>query len=248
MLGSGNVATHLAKALKNSGHNIVQVWSRSLENSRILGEKLETGFTNDITRISSAADLYMLAVSDDAIEGLISAFPHRDKLLVHTSGSTSIAIEGLSGVFYPVQTFSKQKEVDFSAIPIVVEGINTEVTEILSDLANSLSRTVVNLNSEQRKVLHLAAVFACNFGNHLCAIADDILKRSNMSMDLIKPLIAETTDKLLHHPPVSVQTGPAVRNDRVTMNKHLQLLENNAEVRDLYERLSQSIINLHQKA
>lgn len=247
LLGSGNVATHLGKALKEGGHKIVQVWSRTFAHAQALGEKLQCDFTIHLSAISERADIYIIAVSDDVINEIASNFPFQDKMLVHTSGTTSLDIPGISGVFYPLQTFSKQKELEFSKIPIAIEARNSALAEQLSSLAMSISSKVVYMDSEQRKALHIAAVFACNFSNHLYAIADKILSDNGLEFDLIKPLIMETAEKVQHNSPVSVQTGPAVRRDQTTLDKHLDFLTNVPSLKELYEQLSQSIINFDQK-
>lgn len=248
LLGSGNVATHLGKALKDSGHEIVQVWSRTLENAKALAETLNSDFTNNLSQINDKGEVYIIAVSDNAIPEIAESFPLNNKILVHTSGTTELTIPGMSGVFYPLQTFSKQKSVDFFQIPIAIEGVNVKISELLENLAKSVSSNVVKLDSEQRKALHVAAVFACNFSNHLYAIADKILTDNKLDFNLIKPLIAETAEKIRQNPPITVQTGPAVRRDQITLNKHLEFLENMKDLQDLYQRLSQSIINFDQKA
>jgi predicted short-subunit dehydrogenase-like oxidoreductase (DUF2520 family) len=247
LLGSGNVATHLGKALNDAGNQIIQVWSRTVSNARILADRLNAEYTDEFAKINSEADIYILSVTDDSIAPLAAAFPLKDKILVHTSGTTSLALEGISGVLYPLQTFSKQKEVEFKSIPIAIEGRDEPILLSLRKLAESISSNVVNMNSHQRKALHIAAVFACNFSNHLFAIAETILKDNNLEFDLIKPLIKETTDKIQNHSPASVQTGPAVRGDQNTLNAHLEYLRNNIELSELYHKLSQSIINFHEK-
>lgn len=248
LLGSGNVATHLGKALKDSGHIILQIWSRTRGHAQALGQSLQCDFTSNLSHINEDGEIYIIAVSDDAIDEIASSFPLQNKILVHTSGTTDLDIPGISGVFYPLQTFSKQKDVDFSKIPIAIEGRNSEVTEQLNYLAKSVSSKVVLMNSEQRKALHIAAVFACNFSNHLYAIADKILSDNGLDFDLIKPLITETAEKVQFNSPVTVQTGPAVRRDEITLNKHLDFLKDMTAFKDLYEQLSQSIINFDQKA
>lgn len=248
LLGSGNVATHLGKALQLAGHHVIQVWSRTEEHSKRLGEILSISYTSDLSLLSGEADLYILSVTDDYIIDIASKFPFKQKLLVHTSGSSSLDIRGISGVFYPIQTFSRQKEVDFSNIPIAIEGKDESVADLLSNLALSITTKVIRLNSEQRKALHVAAVFACNFSNHLYAVADSILRNQNLDFDLIVPLVAETTEKIKSNPPASVQTGPAIRKDQITLDSHLQFLEKHSELKELYKLLSQSIINFERKA
>lgn len=248
LLGSGNVATCLGKSLKAAGHEILQVWSRTLDNAKVLAQNLQTDFTNNLSQVNLQADIYLIAVSDDAITQVAADFPLSHKLLAHTSGSSALNIPGISGVFYPLQTFSKQKEVDFSIIPIVVEAHTKSVADELETLGTSISNKVIHLSSEQRKALHVAAVFACNFTNHLYAIAETVLRENNLAFDLIKPLIAETAEKIEDHSPFTVQTGPAVRNDKLTMDKHLVFLKNDTSLQEIYKRLSQSIIHLSQTA
>jgi predicted short-subunit dehydrogenase-like oxidoreductase (DUF2520 family) len=247
LLGSGNVATHLGKALKQAGHSVLEVWSRTRENAATLAALLDCEVVEDLKGVNDQSDFYIISVSDAAISDVISQLPLDGKLLIHTSGTTTADIKGLSGVFYPVQTFSKQKEVDFRSIPIAIEGKTESISQQLSELAGSISDKVFQLDSDKRKVLHIAAVFACNFSNHLYAIAEQVLKENGLDFGLIKPLIAETTDKIQDHSPALVQTGPAVRNDQSTIASHLAYLENNKDLRELYKMLSQSIINFNQK-
>ncbi|MFD2163929.1 Rossmann-like and DUF2520 domain-containing protein [Paradesertivirga mongoliensis] len=243
LLGSGNVATHLGKAFKQAGHEIVEIWSRTPANAKTLAIELSTRYCGEMSLLSPNAEIYIISVSDDSIREVSAKFPFRDKILIHTAGTSELNIPGLSGVFYPVQTFSKQSPVDFSNIPIAVEGINPEVSGKLLELAGTISTKVSEISSQQRKTLHLAAVFACNFSNHLYAIADKILQSDGLEFEMIRPLIMETAKKIQTHSARSVQTGPAIRNDQITLRKHLEFLENNPALRDLYERLSQSIIN-----
>ena len=243
MLGSGNVATHLGRALKQAGHEIVEVWSRTPANAETLATALSTRHSEELRFLSPNAEVYIISVNDDSIREVIAKFPFQDKILIHTSGTSELNIPGLSGVFYPVQTFSKQSPVNFSNVPIAVEGLSPEVTNHLVKLARSISANVSEISTQQRKTLHVAAVFACNFSNHLYAIADKILQRDGLEFQLLRPLIMETANKIQTHSARSVQTGPAIRNDEITLRKHIEFLENNPSLRDLYERLSQSIIN-----
>ena len=251
LLGSGNVATHLGKALKKAGHEILQVWSRTKKSALQLAELLNATAISNLDALSAEADIYIISVPDEAIGNVASTFAFPDKLLVHTSGTTSLealsSASNKTGVFYPIQTFSKQRQVDFSSTPIAVEGNSEEVSDSLFSLAESLSDKVVFFDSEKRKALHVAAVFACNFSNHLYALAKTILGENSLEFDLIRPLIKETAGKAQNFFPEDVQTGPAVRMDFATIEKHLEFLENQPELQQLYEKLSQSIINLHQK-
>jgi predicted short-subunit dehydrogenase-like oxidoreductase (DUF2520 family) len=247
LLGSGNIATHLGKALKMAGQDIVQVWSRSIEKATELADAVGANAVADLSEITSSADLYILAINDDAILSVAQQLRISKGLLVHTSGTTGLEIlDGIAektGVFYPVQTFSKTKAVDLRQVPIAVEGSTAELTDFLHSLASRLSEKVFEMNSLQRRTLHAAAVFACNFTNHMYVLANDLLKDQALSFDLLRPLIAETALKIQSSDPLSVQTGPAVRKDQSTMDKHLQLLSAKPSMAELYEMLSQSIIN-----
>lgn len=249
MLGSGNVATHLGKALQLAGHTILEVWSRTYENARILASSLQAEAVADVSEISRQADMYIISVSDDVIADVAALIPAKDKIIIHTSGSAGIEIlkpySSRYGVLYPLQTFSKKQDVDFKEIPLVLEGSSEEVELVLKEMALQLSFNVHFLNSDQRRILHLAAVFACNFTNHLYALADNLLKDHNLKFDLIRPLITETARKVQHNHPESVQTGPAIRNDKKTIDKHLELLRDHPELQEIYKLLSQSIVNLN---
>ncbi len=223
ILGNGNVATHLSEALLNAGYSVLQCWKR--------GEELRD------------ADLYLIAVSDDAIEEVAKLIPE-NKPFAHTSG-TVVLPKG--GVFYPLQTFSKNVEVDWTNIPILIEEINVTTVVSLQNIAKNISRNVYPITPENRRLLHLSAVFACNFTNHLWTIAEDLLNTQNLPFDLLKPLIYQTVQKIENHHPKNVQTGPAVRNDLKTLEKHREILsqywgtKSCASTLDIYNLLTQSI-------
>ncbi|MGA9648804.1 Rossmann-like and DUF2520 domain-containing protein [Pedobacter sp.] len=249
LLGSGNVATHLAIALKAIGENIVQVFSPNLEHAKQLAAKLNTQAINNLAEINNQADLYIISVKDDAIAEVVNGLSNVDGLVVHTSGTTDIKVISSvlkkAGVFYPLQTFSKAKELNFNNIPLCIESTDAEQVEILKVLAHKLSNKVYELEGEKRKILHLAAVFACNFTNHLYSMANELLVKNDLDFDIIRPLIAETANKVLIDLPANVQTGPAVRNDESTMNKHLSMLADLPELQEIYETLSNSIKLVH---
>lgn len=248
LLGSGNVGTQIGKALKNAGHEIAQVWSRNAIHADELANTLSTISTTFLSDLDSSADVYILSVSDDAIEEVSSKFPFKNKFIVHTSGSADLNLVNISGVFYPLQTFSKLKDVNFKEIPIFLESSHEDGMQLLKSLADSLSTKVFEIKTDQRRALHVAAVFACNFSNHLYAVANEVLKSNGMNFELLKPLILETAEKIQTHSPELVQTGPAIRNDQTTLNKHLEFLESYPRFKEIYKDLSQSIINLNQKA
>ena len=251
LLGSGNVATHLGRAFKMAGQTIVQVWSRDIEHAKELADTLASEAISDMDDINRSADLYIIAVKDDVISEVSSKLKIGDKLIVHTSGSTSLqALDGVSshtGVFYPLQTFSKNKAVDFRQVPIAIEAGNPEDLAAIRAIADRLSERVTELSSTQRKALHIAAVFACNFTNHLVAISQQLLEAENLDFDLLRPLIAETADKVQLYDPETVQTGPALREDTQIINSHLEMLQGRPELQELYKKLSQSIVNFHKQ-
>ena len=248
IIGSGNVATHLAAAFKNAGHSIVQVYSRNMHNASLLAYHVKADAIDDLNLIGPETDLFVIAVKDDAIEEVASALAKHNKLIVHTSGATDLQAllkyTPNAGVFYPLQTFSKTKEVNFNAVPLCIEGANEQITSVLNELAYTISQNVYKVNSDQRKTLHLAAVFACNFPNYLYYLSQQLLADQNLPFDLLRPLILETAEKVQEHLPGAVQTGPAVRNDEKTMNAHLQLLNEKPELQQLYRLLSQGIIKM----
>ncbi|PRY52703.1 putative short-subunit dehydrogenase-like oxidoreductase (DUF2520 family) [Arcticibacter pallidicorallinus] len=246
LLGSGNVATHLGHALKTAGHEILQVWSRSLSNAQQLADSLSAAFTNEIGALNNTADIYILSIKDDAIEEVASSFLFKGKLLVHTSGTAGIDLLGKEwankGVFYPLQTFSKQKGVDFSTVPLLLEGSNEKVVAQLNELAASISQTVRPASSEQRAAIHVAAVFACNFSNHLYSISKDLLAKEGLDFKLLLPLIAETAAKVQSLDPKAAQTGPAIRGDQASIEKHKKYLEASPDLQQLYTLMTNSII------
>lgn len=245
ILGSGNVATHLAKALKAKGEKVVQIFSPNLENAKLLAEKIETNFTNNIGEIDLNADLYIIAVKDDAIETIAKALKNVNGIVVHTSGTTDLNVLSdqvkNAGVFYPLQTFSKDREIVFDKVPLCIEAENKSHLVILANLADKLSNQVYQLNSQKRKVLHLAAVFASNFPNHLYNLANQILEKNDLDFNIIRPLIAETADKIQNYLPENVQTGPAIRGDESTINKHLRMLTDLPDLQNIYQTISDSI-------
>jgi predicted short-subunit dehydrogenase-like oxidoreductase (DUF2520 family) len=248
IIGSGNVATHMAAALKNAGHKIVQVFSPNLQNASLLAYHVKAEAINDLTKVDSKTDLFLIAVNDDAISEVAWALAAHQKMIVHTSGATALqkllAYTTNAGVFYPLQTFSKTKEVNFRAVPMCIEGADDVITKQLEALAQTISNSVYRISSDQRKILHLAAVFACNFPNYLYHIAQMQLEANHLPFDMLRPLIMETAEKVQQQLPASVQTGPAIRNDITTMNAHLQLLDGKHNEQQVYELLSQGIIKM----
>jgi predicted short-subunit dehydrogenase-like oxidoreductase (DUF2520 family) len=246
LIGSGNVATHLAAAFKNAGHFIVQVYSRDMHNAALLAYHVKAEAINDLTQINPETDLFIISVKDDAITDIAKQLAPYKILTVHTSGATDLAVLSTiipkAGVLYPLQTFSKTREVDFWQVPLCIEGADENITTELEYLSRTISNKVYRINSAQRKILHLAAVFACNFPNYLYDVARQLLEKHEMEFDLLKPLILETAQKVQDNFPAAVQTGPAVREDQTTMSAHLALLADEPQLKMIYELLSQGII------
>lgn len=247
-IGAGNVATHLAKALKSKGHQIDFIISRNKENAQILAEAVGASASDNVDSIENS-QVIVIAANDDSVLTIARGLNAGERIVAHTSGSVPIeALEPAGknvGVFYPLQTFHKDKELDITKVPFCIEGSNECVEDVLLGLAESISDNVQLISSEQRKILHVAAVFACNFSNHFYAVASDILKRDGMSLDLLRPLIAETAQQIAQKEPFDLQTGPAVRNDTKVIVKHLEFLEDKPEYQDLYALLTESIQKMH---
>ncbi len=245
MIGSGNLATQLAKAFHRKGKNILQVVSRRREAAGLLAGLTGAKPVTDLQQLSRDADLYIIAVSDDAIPEIAKAVSLPDRLVVHTSGSVDQEVlkqvSDRYGVFYPLQTFSKTRDIDFSDIPVCIEASDEQCFDQLAALAGEISDDVRKVNSMQRQAIHLAAVFASNFTNYMYRCAEDILKSENIPFDIIRPLIRETAKKAGQQSPALTQTGPAVRNDRRIIEKHLQLLKNDPGKRELYAIISELI-------
>ena len=243
LIGSGNVAHHLIEAFaKSKIVEVTQVFSRQKESVSPLFDSNK--ITDDYNNLAKA-DLYIIAVSDDAIATVSSQLTFKNRLVVHTSGSVSLDVldkKNRKGIFYPLQTFSKNKAVDFSSIPICLESENETDFELLKNVGDSISNSVFKINSEQRKALHVSAVFVNNFVNHLYQMGNEICEANKVPFQILKPLILETANKVMTLSPAAAQTGPAIRNDKQTIASHLDfLLEENQK--NIYTILTQSIQN-----
>lgn len=247
LIGAGNLATQLGKSLKKAGVIISQVYSRTEDSARTLGELLEAEWLTDIKALCDEADIYIFSVKDSVLCELISEVckGRGDKLFLHTAGSMPMScFEGKAlryGVFYPMQTFSKTKDVDFERIPVFIEGNSIETEDVIRSLANKLTQRVIRLSSAERKYLHLAAVWACNFTNYCYTVASDILGEHGIPFDVMLPLINETTEKIQKISPKEAQTGPTVRGDRNVMSKQLELMNGKEDLQELYKMLSKGI-------
>ena len=249
LIGAGNLATRLALALQAKGLAPEWVYSRTEESARRLSEQLpHSHYTTRLDSLPTDGDLYIFAVKDSVLPQLLSAMPANAGLWVHTAGSVDREVfrpyTNRYGVFYPMQTFSKERAVDFDDIPFFIEANSEADTARLHDLAARLSGKVYRADSEQRKYLHLAAVFACNFTNHLYALCDRILQEHNLPFEAMLPLIRETAAKVADMSPFDAQTGPAIRYDQnIIAKQEAQLTD--PTMREIYTLLSRSIHETH---
>lgn len=240
------MATHLGLSLQKAGFQVAAVYSRNPTHSQQLATQLNSNAVHSLQEVPLNAGLYIIAVTDSAIEGISSELPEVEGLVVHTSGVAPLSVLHLharSGVLYPLQSLNKQVPTNFEKVPILVESAKTRDLEILEFVANELKATPFRITSEQKKMVHLAAVFANNFTNHLYGVAYQLLQSQGISFDLLLPLIAETARKVQTEIPQTVQTGPAMRNDMETIQAHLELLQYHPQYRQLYDLFSQSIRN-----
>lgn len=247
MIGAGNLATNLGKALLDAGHDIMQVYSRTEESASALAVMLGGTPITDLNKVSSEADVYIVALKDSVLSDLLPLLcrDKSEKVFLHTAGSVPLSVfEGLTshyGVIYPMQTFSKSRLVDFSSIPCFIEGNDDIALETAMGLANSISNRVYTIDSTARKHLHLAAVFACNFVNHCYDISSEILDKYGLKFDVMLPLIDETARKVHFMSPHKAQTGPAVRYDENVIRAQSELLKDNPVFKQIYELMSMSI-------
>lgn len=246
IIGAGNMATGLATALSSKGHNIVQVYSRTIDAARTLATRLgeHVAYTHNTQEIATDAQLYIFSISDSALPDVIAQMPSNNGLWVHTAGSMPMEVFATHtsryGVIYPMQTVSKERTIDWSEIPIFIEASTPADTQLIEELAHSISQEVVRCNSQQRQALHLAAVFACNFTNHMYAIAEKLLQEQGLNFDFMQHLIRETERKAELISPRKGQTGPAIRHDNNVMDKHLKLLQGTPE-EEIYRIISSNI-------
>ncbi|MDR0987970.1 MAG: DUF2520 domain-containing protein [Prevotellaceae bacterium] len=247
LVGAGNVATRLGIALHRQGFSILQVYSRTLEAAASLAYQTGARPTTSLDELIPDADLYLVSLKDDVLPELIPRIAQgkTNALLVHTAGSIDMdvwkAYTANYGVLYPLQTFSKQREVEFAQIPFLIESNQPQSTQLLKQVAATLSHRVYEATSSQRRALHLAAVFACNFVNHFYDEAAELLRAQDLPFDLLLPLIDETARKVHQLTPREAQTGPAVRDDQEVIRRHLELLHNCPSEQALYRLMSRQI-------
>lgn len=246
IIGAGNVGSHLARKLHAAGYTISQVAGRRESNVLKLASDLEASHCLEFEKITTAQDLYILALPDEVMEEILPRLPLTNELLVHTSGSVPLdllqAYSENTGVFYPLQTFTRNRDVDLKEVPILIEGNRIDNENRLLAVASKLSTEARVSDSESRLYTHIAAVFASNFSNHMYDIARKLLEEHGLDFDLMGPLILETARKAISMGPDEAQTGPAKRRDIKTMQKHAELLNNNKAAKELYRLISESIV------
>ncbi|MDG1276047.1 MAG: DUF2520 domain-containing protein [Algoriphagus sp.] len=250
IIGAGNVAWHLAPALEDAGHTITEVYARSLKSAEKVIERVYEAIPKDDLDFSeSKAELFILTIRDSAISEVSDEIILPDgAILIHTSGTVNLDVLNFSsatytGVFYPLQSFTIGKKVEWEELPILVESDDEEILQKLKKLAKSLTHQVFMVRSKDRKGLHVAAVFASNFSNHMIRIAEEIMRRQGLDFEMLKPLIIETISKSLQIGAKNAQTGPAIREDYETLEEHHQYLNYNEQIAEIYRLISQDIID-----
>ena len=244
-IGAGNVATHLVNKLCAAGYKLLQVYSRTDESAKLLAGLHNSSFTTDSDKVISDADFYLVSIPDQALKEFLKAFKIHNKIIFHTAGSHGTEVFGeeymFPGVLYPLQTFTKDLGLNIEDVPVFIEARSSETLDKIESIAQSISPKVFHSDAETRKKIHLAAVFACNFTNHMFVVAAELMKSEGLDPSVLKPLIEETYRKSVMMNPEEAQTGPAVRNDRITMDKHINMLENQPLWQKIYIFTSQSI-------
>jgi predicted short-subunit dehydrogenase-like oxidoreductase (DUF2520 family) len=250
ILGAGNLAWNLAPALEDAGHEITEVYARDIQKAREITERIYSAEAKDDLDFSeSKAKLFILAIKDDALSDVADQLILPEgSILVHTSGAMPIEVISQSsasyvGVFYPLQSFTKGKKLDFEDVPFLLESEDEGTVQLLKKVAKSLSPLVYIIRAKDRQAVHVAAVFASNFTNHMLRIAEEILHRKGLDREMLKPLIIESISKSLQLGAKKAQTGPAIREDYETLEAHHQFLAYNEQLAEIYRLISQDIID-----
>lgn len=246
IIGSGNVATVLGRLIIQHNHQVIQVISRDVDHACTLATEMGASYASFDGAPDVNADLFILAIADQALETFFTRYGMANKAVVHTAGSVSkdvlVNFSTNYGVLYPLQSLRKEMKI-IPTIPFLVDGNTPEVTDFIETFARSISSNVMRVGDEERLKLHAAAVIVSNFTNHLYAIAEDYCIKEKVDFNMLKPLILETAYRIQDASPSSVQTGPAVRKDILTMDKHLRLFAAHPKLRTTYLRLTDSIMN-----
>ena len=247
-IGSGNVASHMATALYKQGYEIINIWSRNLNNAVSLSHKVKAVPLDNISQLDKKTDLYIIAIPDDQIVTMAKQLQKqlaRRARIVHTSGATSVASVSeyfkMAGVIWPLQSLSKGKKVSFKKLPLCITSTSPTLKKELLILCQSLSDQVQVISDDQKRILHLAAVFANNFSNHMYSIAHDLCTEHEIDFKLLQPLITETARKVTDQSPADMQTGPAIRGDHKSMELHQKQLKKEKDILKLYQLISTNI-------
>ena len=250
LIGTGNTATILGRLMKQSNHHIMQVYGRTAAKAAALADQLETTYCTDAGNMDASANVYVIAVSDEAVDEVASQLILHNKLVVHTAGSVSKDVLKQAsrnyGVLYPLQSLRKEMK-DLPLIPLLVDGNTSDDLTLIYDFAQSLSKQVQKANDEERLRYHLAAVMVNNFSNHLYTLVQDYCKQTGSDFSFLLPLVQQLPERLADHLPQDLQTGPAIRNDQATINKHLQLLSDHPQIKNLYALFTKSIEEYYKK-
>jgi predicted short-subunit dehydrogenase-like oxidoreductase (DUF2520 family) len=245
IIGSGNVASVLGRLCKQRGHEILQIVSRNTAHAKLLADELGCSYADYNEKLNDSAGLYLVAVADTALQELNKSIHLGNKLILHTAGSvTKDVLKDIShnyGVLYPLQSLRKEMEYQ-TEIPFLIDGNTADTVTLVEDFARTLSANVTKTTDDERLKLHVAAVVVSNFTNHLYALAEDFCKKEQVDFALLKPLIKETAERVANFSPAAVQTGPAVRNDIFTIDKHLRILSNHPQLKYMYIKLTDSIM------
>ncbi len=245
IIGAGKLAWHLGPALKKAGFRIIQVYSRTLSSAAAFGLHIDVPWTTDVNMLKEDAELVIFCITDRALEGLLPQINLKDVFMIHTAGSLPSNVfekwTGDFGVLYPLMTFTKTRSIDFRTVPVCIEANNKENEDRLKNIAGKISDNVSTVNFENRKIMHMAAIFACNFTNHMYRTAYDILSHNEFDFGILKPLIMETAKKVLEMSPHEAQTGPASRHDKIILSIHQLMLCDQPEWQKIYTFVSESI-------
>lgn len=251
MIGAGNVATHLSKTLIDKGIQILQIYSKSELSAKSLADQHQIPYTFKQDEITSDADIYFYTIKDDILPDFVANDFAIDKIHIHTAGSISIDVfkthKKYFGVLYPLQTFSKNKDINFSEVPLFIESSSIDVEQKIQYISRKISDKIFFISSEQRLSLHISAVFACNFVNYMYFLANHLVEKSGLDFEVLKPLILETADKIKYLHPEEAQTGPAKRFDKMVIDKHLEQLICQEDLSKIYKLLSENIFKSFQK-
>jgi len=249
IIGGGNVAYHLIRSITSSGHKLVQIYNRTP--IKINNASSRADLVTRVNGITLDADIYIVCVKDTAIAEVVSNLRLKDKLVVHTSGNRSInllsEVSSRIGVFYPIQSFTKEIPIQFKKTPIIIEANTEETLKELELFAKSISNIVKSMDELSRQKLNVAGVFANNFTNHLFTLINDYLKNENIDFKILLPLIQNTVDKLSLGSPHEMQTGPAARSDMATIQNHIEILNSEPEMKEIYQMMTDRILRYHTK-